>query len=201
MKVNDAFNANLSAQAYFSEICSRKGFENYMDNSIRCNTADVFEQLYNSCYQRLVSYASARLGDYRDFSEDCVQEAFVVFHGKLKDGENFQYPEAFLYRTVDNIVKKQRSKRFAEESMAVSIDDENNEIVLKSEENIDYEKYIRLLEKKLTPEEKKLYIAKYVQEKKIEEIAKEKDMTVAAVTMRLSRLRQKVKKELDEIII
>ena len=100
-----------------------------------------------------------------------------------------------------NIVKKQRSKRFAEESVAVSLDDENNVIELQSDDTVDYEKYIRLLEKKLTPEEKKLYFAKYVQEKKIEEIAKEKDMSVAAVTMRLSRLRRKIKKELDDLII
>lgn len=172
-----------------------------MENSIVIDTADRFEQLYNAYYQRLTAYASARLGEYREFSEDCVQEAFVVFHGKLKSGEEFLHPEAFLYRTVDNIVKKQRSKRFAEESVAVSLDDENNVIELQSDDTVDYEKYIRLLEKKLTPEEKKLYFAKYVQEKKIEEIAKEKDMSVAAVTMRLSRLRQKVKKELDDLII
>lgn len=172
-----------------------------MINSIGTDTAALFEQLYNSHYQRLVTYASARLGEYREFSEDCVQEAFVVFHSKLKSGEEFSHPEAFLYRTVDNIVKKQRSKRFAEESVAVSLDDENNVIELKSDDTVDYEKYIRLLEKRLTPEEKKLYFAKYVQEKKIEEIAKERDLSVAAVTMRLSRLRQKVKKELDDLII
>lgn len=172
-----------------------------MENSIKLDTAAYFEQLYNSYYQRLVAYASARLGDYREFSEDCVQEAFVVFHGKLQEGEEFSHPEAFLYRTVDNIVKKQRSKRFAEESLAVSLDDENNEVNLKSDEDIDFEKYIKLLEKKLTADEKKLYFAKYIQEKKIEEIAKEQDLTVAAVTMRLSRLRQKIKKELDDLII
>lgn len=171
-----------------------------MIDSIEKDTAKRFEQLYNVYYSRLVVYATARLGDYREFSEDCVQEAFVVFYNKLRDGETFEYPEAFLYRTVDNIVKKQRSKRFAEENMAVSLDDENNIIELKSDEDVDYEKYIRILEKKLTPDEKKLYYAKYVQEKKIEDIAKERDMTLAAVTMRLSRLRQKVKKELDDII-
>lgn len=172
-----------------------------MTNSIEGAAVNRFEQLYNSYYQRLVVYASARLGEYREFSEDCVQEAFVVLHSKLQDGETFEYPEAFLYRTVDNIVKKQRSKRFAEESMAVSLDDENNIIILKSDEAVDYEKYIKHLEKKLTADEKKLYFAKYVQEKKIEEIAKERDLTVAAVTMRLSRLRQKIKKELEELIV
>lgn len=172
-----------------------------MTDSIKTDTAALFEQLYNSHYQRLTAYATARLGEYREFSEDCVQEAFVVFHSKLQGGEEFGHPEAFLYRTVDNIVKKQRSKRFAEESAAVSLDDENNIIELKSEETVDYEKYIKQLEKRLTADEKRLYFAKYVQEKKIEEIAKEKGMTVAAVTMRLSRLRQKVKNELDDLII
>lgn len=45
-----------------------------MINSIGTDTAALFEQLYNSHYQRLTAYASARLGEYREFSEDCVQE-------------------------------------------------------------------------------------------------------------------------------
>ncbi len=56
-----------------------------MENSIVIDTADRFEQLYNAYYQRLVTYASARLGEYRECSEDCVQETSkTIFRQALR---------------------------------------------------------------------------------------------------------------------
>ena len=161
----------------------------------------IFEQCYKDYYESLINFARARLGEGGRFSEDCVQEAYMVFYNRLQSGEEFQYPRAFLYRTLDNIVKKQKAKIVAEESNTVSLDSPESSVQIAVEDNIDCEEYIRILEESLNDEEKELYTAKYVYNKKIEEIANENGLSVGAVTMRLSRLRKKLKNLLEDLIL
>lgn len=172
-----------------------------MEPGIRTDTAKTFEKCYDDYYLRLLSFARARLGENGSFSEDCVQETFVVFYKRLVSGEQFEYPGAFLYRTLDNIIKKQNSKAFAEKKNTVYLDDPQNTVELKSEDCFDYEGFTELLEKSLDGRERLLYTEKYVYRKPIGVIAAETGLTVGAVTMRLSRLRQKLKKELENSML
>lgn len=164
------------------------------------DTAVIFEKCYKDYYQSLINFARARLRESSDFSEDCVQEAFTVFYNRLQKGEEFNNPRAFLYRTLDNIVKKQKTKIIADEMNTVSLDDPDNTMDIAVYDNIDCEKYIRILEDSLDEDEKYFYTAKYVYGKKIEQIAKDTNLSVGAVTMRLSRLRKKLKNLLDDLI-
>ncbi len=164
------------------------------------DTAVIFEKCYKEYYSSLMNFARARLRESSDFSEDCVQEAYTVFYNRLKEGEEFEYPRAFLYRTLDIIVKKQKSKIIADESNTVSLDDPENTMDIAVQDEIDCEKYIKILEDSLDEDERYFYTAKYVDGKKIEEIANEANLSVGAVTMRLSRLRKKLKSLLDDLI-
>lgn len=172
-----------------------------MTPGIRTDTANIFEQCYDDYYMRLLNFARARLRENGGFAEDCVQEAFVAFYKRLVSGEQFEHAGAFLYRTLDNIIKKQNSKTAAEQKNTVSLDDPENTVELKSEDEIDYEACIETLEKSLNDQEKLLYTAKYVDGKPIRDIAAETGLTVGAVTMRLSRLRKKLKKELENLVL
>ena len=163
--------------------------------------ATVFEQCYKDYYESLMNFARARLGEYGGFSEDCVHEAYVVFYTRLQTGEEFENPRALLYRSLDNIVKKQKTKIIAEEMNTVSLDSTDGISEIPAEEEIDCEEYIKKLEESLDEDEKKLYMEKYVYNKKIEEIATEMNLSVGSVTMRLSRLRKKLKSLLDDLII
>lgn len=135
----------------------------------------IFEQCYKDYYESLINFARARLGEGGRFSEDCVQEAYMVFYNRLQSGEEFQYPRAFLYRTLDNIVKKQKAKIVAEESNTVSLDSPESSAQIAVEDNIDCEEYIRLLEESLNDEEKELYTAKYVYNKKSKKLRMKTD--------------------------
>ncbi|MCH5192103.1 MAG: sigma-70 family RNA polymerase sigma factor [Oscillospiraceae bacterium] len=172
-----------------------------MAYGIKEDAAEIFRQYYDEYYKSLISFACARLRSSSDFSEDCVQEAFMVFYDKLKSGERFEHPRAFLYRTLDNIIKKQQSKISTEQKNTLSLDDPENILELKAEDSADYEKYIKQLENTLDEDERFFYTEKYVNEKKIEQIAEESGLSVGAVTMRLSRLRKKLKKELEDLLI
>lgn len=164
-------------------------------------SVEVFEQCYKNYYQKLLSFARARLREDSDCCEDCVQEAYTVFYNRLQSGEDFEYPQAFLYRTLDNIIKKQKTKIMTEQINQVSLDDPDNPIDIVASESVDYEKYIKILEDSLDEDERYFYTAKYVDDKKIEEIAKESELSVGAVTMRLSRLRKKLKTLLEDIML
>ena len=87
-----------------------------------------------------------------------------------------------------------------EQTNQISLDDPDNTMEIAVADEFDCEKYIKILEDSLDEEEKKLYTSKYVDGKKIEEIAKESGLSVGAVTMRLSRLRKKLKNLLDDLI-
>ena len=163
--------------------------------------ATIFEQCYKNYYESLINFARARLGEYSDLSEDCVHESFVIFYKRLQSGEEFENPRAFLYRVLDNIVKKQKSKNIAEEMNTVSLESTEAIAEIPAEDEIDCEEYIKKLEDSLDEDEKKLYMEKYVFNKKIEEIAKETNLSVGAVTMRLSRLRRKLKILLEDLMI
>lgn len=163
-------------------------------------SAIIFEQCYKDYYQSLIKFARARLRESSDFCEDCVQEAFMVLYNRLQTGEEFEYPRAFLYKTLDNIIKKQKTKIMTDEMNTVSLDDPESTMDLAVQDEIDCEKYIKILEDSLEDDEKELYTAKYVDGKKIEQIALEKELSVGAVTMRLSRLRKKLKNLLDDLI-
>ncbi len=164
------------------------------------DAAVIFEKCYKEYYSCLMNFARARLRESSDFSEDCVQEAFTVFYNRLKEGEEFEHPRAFLYKALDNIVKKQKTKIIADESNTVSLDDPENTMDIAVQDEIDCEKYIKILEDSLDEDERYFYTAKYVEGKKIEEIAIDTKLSVGAVTMRLSRLRKKLKALLDDLI-
>ena len=163
-------------------------------------SARIFEQCYKDYYKSLINFARARLRESSDYSEDCVQEAFTVFYNRLQTGEEFEQPRAFLYKTLDNIIKRQRSKIMTDEMNTVSLDDPENTMEIAVYDSIDYEKYIKILEDSLDEDEKFIYTEKYVNDKKIEQIALENNLSVGAVTMRLSRLRKKLKLLLDDLI-
>ena len=160
----------------------------------------IFEQCYKDYYQSLINFARARLRESSDFCEDCVQETFMVLYNRLQAGEEFEYPRAFLYKTLDNVIKKQKTKIMTDEINTVSLDDLENSMEIAVHDAVDYEKYIKILEDSLDEDEKFIYTEKYVNEKKIEQIAIENNLSVGAVTMRLSRLRKKLKNLLDDLI-
>lgn len=65
---------------------------------------DLLQEGYAKYYTAIYRYALSRLGDPHK-SEDVAQEAFVVYYKRLRTGEVFTAPRAFLYRTADHWCK------------------------------------------------------------------------------------------------
>ncbi len=158
----------------------------------------LLQECYNEYRIKLFNYCLSRLDGSREAADDCVQEAFIVFYNKLLDGEEFENPRAFLYRTADNFVKRQKQKAASElkhrvpleEAADIGItDDEYNERL----DLIDYEECAKILLNLLTDEEKQIYDLRYIQKIGVEEIAERLGVSRPAASMRLMRLRNKIK--------
>lgn len=159
------------------------------------------DKTLNDCYNeyriKLFNYCLARLGA-RDTADDCVQDTFIVFYNKLLDGEKFDNPRAFLYRTADNFVKRQKQKNASELRRTVSLDEAGNIGITDDEyaarlDLIDYDECAKQLIILLTDEEKLLYELRYIQEIGVEEIAEKLGISRPAASMRLMRMRNKIK--------
>lgn len=166
----------------------------------------LLQECYNEYRIKLFNYCLSRLDEAREAADDCVQETFIVFYNRLLDGEHFENPRAFLYRTADNFVKRQKQKAASElrrevplESAAdIGVTDEEYTARL---DLIDYEECAKALISLLTDEEKKIYDLRYVQKIGVEDIAKKLAISRPAASMRLMRLRNKIKDMVYEMNI
>ena len=157
----------------------------------------LLQECYNQYRIRLFNYCLSRLNGSREAADDCVQETFIVFYNKLLDGEEFENPRAFLYRTADNFVKRQKQKDAVESKRSISLDDAAEVGVtdeyLSRLDLIDYEEIAKILLNLLTDEEKQIYDLPYIQKIGVEEISDKLRISRPAASMRLMRLRNKIK--------
>ena len=156
----------------------------------------LFEECYHEYRVKLFNYCLARLSGNREEADDCVQESFTLFYVKLKAGEEFEHPRAFLYRTAENFVKRQKEKNAKALTRNVPIDDV--EIGTETEffqrlEEIDFEAFAERLISCLSEKEKEIYSQRYIQKMSVEEMAEKSGVSRPAMSMKLMRLRNKIK--------
>ena len=158
----------------------------------------LLQECYGQYRIKLFNYCLSRLDGSREAADDCVQEAFIIFYDKLLEGEQFENPRAFLYRTADNFVKRQKQKVAEEQRRRVPLEDAADIGVADDEYAerlalIDYEECAKLLINLLTDEEKQIYDLRYVRRIGVEELAERLGISRPAASMRLMRLRNKIK--------
>ena len=137
----------------------------------------LLQECYNEYRIRLFNYCLSRLDGSREAADDCVQETFIVFYNKLLDGEEFENPRAFLYRTADNFVKRQKQKDAVELKRSIPLDEAADVGVtdeyLSRLNLIDYEECEKILLNLLTDEEKQIYDLRYIQRIGVEDISEQ----------------------------
>ena len=173
-------------------------------NKKKTNANKLLEEYCRQYKELLYKYAYLRTGHDKNAAEDCVQEAFMVIYRRLKKGEEFKEPKAFLYRTVDNLVKvhlrdMKKRQKIDDEVVRQELSQWNilDNLAPETEEEI-----IRVALSEMNDSEKVIYKQRYIENKNIKEIAQQYNLSITAVTTRLYRIRQKVearvKQELQE---
>lgn len=160
----------------------------------KINADKLLEEYCRQYKEILYKYAYLRTGHDKNAAEDCVQEAFMVIYRRLKKGEEFKEPKAFLYRTVDNFIKehlrdlkkrqklneKVLSEEFSEWDILDRLAPETEQEIINAALN------------EMNDTEKVIYKRRYIENKNVKEIAQQYNLSVTAVTTRLYRIRQKV---------
>ena len=175
------------------------------DNRISAKASD---QLLSECFReyrlKLYRYCLARLDGAREDADDCVQDAFLTLQKTLAAGETVAHPQAFLYRTAENFVKRRKEANAKAALRTVPQDDAAELAVqidpdyLNAVAETDYDRLAVQLIETLSEDEKTLYRLRYREKKAVEEIAALLGVTPAAASMRLLRLRDKVKRKVYE---
>lgn len=167
-----------------------------MDVDERLLTDNTVGDYYEKYYQSIYKYCRVRLGEFSQHAEDCVQDAFLVLHNKLTDGETVEQPRAFLYRTADNFVKRTIESCRKRQSRTVDIDEAAEKIAAPPDslpDDFDYDECARLLIEMLTVEERALYELKFIKRKSLKENSEILNITPTATAKRVSRLRSRIK--------
>lgn len=161
---------------------------------------ELIKECFENYRYKLLDYCLARLNGERQDADDCVQDAFVVLQCKLSDGEIIQNPRALLYRIAENLVKQRKVANAKSAIHTVPLEYAENistafeDDYLKAVDETDYDLLAEELIKTLNEKEKELYDLRYCRKISVDDIAKLYNISPTAVSMRLLRLRDKVKR-------
>jgi len=160
----------------------------------------LLKQAYEGYHEIIYKYCYSRLGEYHEFAEDCMQNAFIVYYQKLMAGEQILSPKAYLYRVAENIVKKTKAGQIKRNRKIIPLEEAYGvsapETDLAAAE-LDYDELKEILLSTLSEAEQLLYEQKYVQQMSLKELAEIYGIEPTAVANRTSRLRKKIMKQIS----
>ena len=151
---------------------------------------DLVEQHFRSEYDHLVSYAEHLLNS-PSLAEVAVQDTFVC---ALENYEKFQRsrnPIGWLYNTLKNIIRHIRRDQQAVLKRAVQLDDCAVLYLSTSD------KYALDFSHKLADPDLQLLIQFYLYGYTIKELANRHGTSVGAMTMRIKRAKERIRKSLE----
>ena len=164
------------------------------DGKIKREADKKLKNAYSAYYSSVYKFCLSRLKNDRASVDDCVQETFIVLYKKYLSGEEIEFTNAFLLKTASNFVKK-RYAQIKRDEKNIDIE-EVKEIITHSndiDDRLSFEEYSRMISDALNDTDREIFILRYIQEQKIEEIANALDLSVPSVTTRLSRMRNKLR--------
>jgi RNA polymerase sigma factor (sigma-70 family) len=151
----------------------------------------------------LVRYAQSIVRD-GDNARDIVQDAFIKYLDKRRQGDEMKNVKAWLYRVVYNrsidLVRKRQRHNDLEEHVrehALPKAAQSPDEILQNKDNIEW---LRNQLEQLGGKEKDVFQMKVYEEKSYKEIAEEMDMSVGHVGIILHRVMKKLSKNRQEAV-
>lgn len=168
------------------------------DHAQKQEAARLFNAAYEESYASVYKFCLSRLKNSHS-AEDCVQEAFLVLYNKLLAGEEILHTKAFLMKTANNFVLKkceEVKKAYSTVSIeeVINIPSQNEDI----DDRLTFEEYSRQISAALSDSDAEIFSMRYIEELKIDMIADRCNMSITAVTTKLSRIRKKLQKRFEK---
>lgn len=171
------------------------------NNDVKKRADELLKQAYEQYYVSIYKFCLSKLINDITSVEDCTQEAFIVLYKKYLSGEDIEFVHAFLLKTASNFVKKQyvqieRANKTVDLQEVIHIASQDEDI----DERLTFEEYSRQISSALSDLDADLFSMRYIEDLQIDEIAARLNMSISAVTTRLSRIRNKLRKILFDYI-
>ncbi len=160
-----------------------------------------FNRIYKLYVESIYKFCLSKLSCNEEYAKDCTQDTFLIFYKRLKSGEEFEIPRAFLYRTANNFVKRKHEEIKKTLSNQTALEDGNillSDNMAKVEINVDFKLFQQRLNEILSEEEKLIYTKRFVEAQSIENIATELKISKHYCTVKISRLRKKIREQLGD---
>lgn len=161
----------------------------------------LFKEAYKHYYSDIYRFCLSYLTTDSSSVDDIVQETFIVLYNKYLSGEEISYTKTFLLKTAHNLVLKHiRDRKHDNKNISI---DEIIEIPSQDEdidEKLSFEEYSRQISDALTQRDAQLFRLRYLENKTLEEMARELNISQAAVGTRVFRLRKRLILILEELL-
>ncbi len=170
-----------------------------------------FDNAYNDYFVDILKYCCVRLYvSDTTIALDCAQETFALLYKKMSDGEKFNHIRGWLYRTVDNFIKRENASSLKRSKNIYYINDLNIDNTLCSEndnldllienKDINIDQCMISVLNRLTASERILYQKRYKEKVPISLLAEQMNISETALTSRICRLKKKILDLVSEII-
>lgn len=153
----------------------------------------MWDEIYRRYYPELLKYCVSAVRD-KELAEDLAQEAFLK---ALQSADVFEdlgpnQRRAWLYRTVKNLICDRYRRAVLESQYLQTLEEEPGV----EDTGIQAVETALVLEK-LSPEERKLFVLRYIEGYNASEISKMLGIPPGTLRSRLSRCRNELKKSLN----
>lgn len=171
---------------------------------------EQISKILESCEQyrtQLIQYCLQYFECEYEYAEDCVQDAYVALIENLKNGIEISNYKAWLYTVALNHKNKAIKDKLRRNEFDFTSNEEkdavlNNTITYEPDyleeivtDKMIEDRAIRIISS-LAPDEKKLYIAYYLNGKKLKEIADDFGVSHPAMRKRHTALKRKIKQKI-----
>lgn len=165
-------------------------------------TSKKFEDLYQTFFKKLYS-SSYKLTNNKELSEDLVQETFMVLWQSRNDFDTIINVDSYLFGVLRNkVFEAYRKKKFDTVFLDTKFDDFiQNEISENESESTELHIKIDNLIELLPEKRKKIFVMSRFNEKSIDEIALELNLSPQTVKNQIHTSLQFLKKNLNSELL
>ena len=169
--------------------------------SVKSRADSEFKEAYKEYYTDVYRFCLSYLTSDRSSVDDIVQETFIVLYNKYLSEEEIVFTKTFLLKTAHNIILKHlRNSRNDNRNISI---DEIKEIPSQNEdidEKLSFEEYSRQISDALSIRDAELFRLRYIENKTLEEIANELNLSLTNAGTRVYRLRKRLIVILEELL-
>lgn len=154
---------------------------------------EIVSLAYQKYYAKMYAYVYYSTGKDKNFTEDVVSEIFALACEKIDEFASHINQGGWLYLVARNKIRELKRRLAGRELPCEDIEEECQSVDDSGYDRMEME---AVIQSALTPEERSRFLRYFVWGYELQEVADLEGISKANMSVRLSRLREKLRKEL-----